>query len=219
MRAIMLRMTENAQLGMHEQDLGALPEPVRKRIPVYAENARPRALEAGKRVRGNAHLMNTLVRLAQAQNIASIERVKRLRRLADAYAAAVAPSAACTSGCSHCCHIGVTMFGPEAQLIAKETGRQLSPASDQISDGSWARTDFGYHMPCPFLVDNKCSIYASRPLACRLQFNMDIDSLLCELVPGAAIPAPYFDHRQIDILIASSFVRHPVADIRDWFEA
>ena len=39
--------------------------------------------------------------------------------------------------------------------------------------------DFGRETPCPFLVNDACSIYEHRPFVCRNYVNMDQDPLLC----------------------------------------
>ncbi|EWS66494.1 hypothetical protein Y695_00264 [Hydrogenophaga sp. T4] len=53
---------------------------------------------------------------------------------------------------------------------------------------------------------------------CRTHFNMDGDDLLCQIVPGAAVPVPYMDNRAIllgTLLVGGTSPR--IADVRDWF--
>lgn len=72
--------------------------------------------------------------------------------------------------------------------------------------------------PCTFLAAGRCSIYEHRPISCRLQINVDVDDLLCRLVPGEAITVPYLDTRTekvASLLILGANAR--IADIRDWF--
>ena len=76
---------------------------------------------------------------------------------------------------------------------------------------------------CTFLVNDRCSIYEHRPLACRLHISMSEDALRCRLVPGRTIRAPYIDARPEQALHAKVFGTNvdtlTLADIRDWFPA
>ena len=73
-------------------------------------------------------------------------------------------------------------------------------------------------MPCAFLVDDRCSIYEHRPLACRHLFNVDVDNLLCQLVPGVAIEVPYLGMQGEQVAYVSAMGANArLADIRDWF--
>ena len=75
-----------------------------------------------------------------------------------------------------------------------------------------------FGVDCPFLVDEQCSIYSSRPLACRLQMNVDDDDLLCRLVDGEDVRAPYVNVTEHNLAALQAFgMKVPLADIRDWF--
>lgn len=177
------------------------------------------------------------------------KRVMWLRKEADVLSRAAAGHSACHAGCSHCCHIGVTMTEAEARVIAAETGRKLAePPAEATLDVSelvlddklspeelqrWAAekmaharewtVDRWFGVACTFLsADETCSIYASRPLACRLQVNVDADALLCRLVPGNEqsdrIRVPYADTRSSQAAsVAVLGPHHRLADLRDWF--
>lgn len=71
--------------------------------------------------------------------------------------------------------------------------------------------------PCPFLVNDACSIYEARPMACRLLLNLDDDALLCQSIPGQAVPVPYANSDQLKTLYLMAQVALPLADIRDFF--
>lgn len=117
------------------------------------------------------------------------QRIFWLREMASAWGGAVAPQAACAPGCSSCCYQGVSVSETEAQMIAKETGATYrEPVTWRGSERAQEFTG----VPCPFLTDDaRCTIYASRPFACRTLFNLDRDALLCRIVPGSPISVPY----------------------------
>ena len=52
--------------------------------------------------------------------------------------------------------------GQKAKVVASI--QAATPTSDQAS------------VPCAFLIDERCSIYASRPLACRSYFSRSVSS-------------------------------------------
>lgn len=76
----------------------------------------------------------------------------------------------------------------EARQIAAEVGiRSLgTPAKVQLSsqglqDAQDTLSQNYFGTPCPFLADGTCRIYASRPLACRLHFNVGHSPALCSI--------------------------------------
>jgi Fe-S-cluster containining protein len=139
------------------------------------------AIKLKHHVRVNAMLNNPHMSVAA--------KIRMLWAVVDEIGALVAPRAACRKGCSHCCHISVLMPMQEAELIGKRIG--VKPVK---ITGITGRDDIksGYDNPCPFLKNGACSIYDSRPLACRQHFNMDSDALLCELA-GAPSKVPYIN--------------------------
>lgn len=88
-----------------------------------------------------------------------------------------ASALACQKGCAYCCHAAVALTAPEAFLLAREV-RSMRPGNAEANErellaraGSTANLTaaqrFGAKLPCPLLADNRCSVYAARPLACR----------------------------------------------------
>lgn len=72
------------------------------------------------------------------------------------------PYLSCKKGCSYCCSIPVDVFSIEAENISKEIGKKIlvHPVSNKYS-------------PCPFLKNDKCSIYKNRPFKCRTYFPFE----------------------------------------------
>lgn len=158
--------------------------------PATQAGARERLAAASERRRaGEPRMRMQLKQLEKAPRIA--QKIFWLRELAGGFAEAVAPHAACTGGCDGCCKQPVSISLDEAQLIARETGARMQTPAQWRSEGDPAHVG----QPCSFLENSRCTIYAHRPIACRLMFNMDVDALLCQMVPGQLSHVPYADYR------------------------
>lgn len=203
-------------------DLDHLPGYVRERWPQAVERARRKVAGAIP----SSHAAQ-LVKAAQRASSAP-QRVTWLHRAASAWAQPLQQLSACRSGCSHCCHTPVTISGIEADLIGQHAGvtpakpmqavslqtfKDLQEAADALAAIS-AKVE---PSPCPFLSDGNCSVYDVRPMACRLLLNLDDDDLLCQLVPGQAIPVPYANGQQLKAFFLVAQPTAPWADIRDFF--
>lgn len=145
-------------------------------------------------------------------------RIVRLRHIAAQASAAVTPYTACASGCSHCCHLSVSVPRSEARLIAKATGRALAEPSHLYNLDNPQQRDY-LGTPCTLLVNGKCAIYAHRPLACRTMVNMDSSDLLCQIKPGVEVPVAYLDTRLLKAAFVSVTSDEDYADVREWFPA
>lgn len=102
--------------------------------------------------------------------------LKFYRRVDKAHASQ--PPAACAPGCAHCCQMHVTAQAPEILAIieylelkrdAAERQRIQAMAQSHHEHLSKLVTEERHlqAMTCPLLVDNKCSVYDVRPIACR----------------------------------------------------
>ena len=96
---------------------------------------------------------------------------------------------ACRVGCAHCCHqaVGVTppeVFAIHDHLRATRSAAELDAlavrvrAADDLTRGMTPADRLSPAHPCPFLVDERCSIYEARPLACR--GTNSLDAAACE---------------------------------------
>jgi Fe-S-cluster containining protein len=157
--------------------------------PRTQQDAQARVAQVNVQAQRNEPRLRT--QLKQLEKAPAIKhKIFWLRQMAETFAEAVSPHAACKDACAGCCYQPVAVTVQEAEVIAKETGLAMhTPAS-------WSTTADMRHagQACPFLKDARCTIYRHRPLVCRLIFNMDADSLLCQMVPGARSQAPYADH-------------------------
>lgn len=143
-----------------------------------------------------------------SQETTARRKLKKVRELIDLLNTSLSGISACQSGCSHCCHIPVLMTQTEANIISEEIQVKAEMPAYSLST---KMSEVG--VPCTFLKDNKCSIYDSRPIACRLCHNMDEDSILCNLFPGEQINVPYFDGHRYEHLWLQSIGANAAAQI------
>jgi Fe-S-cluster containining protein len=93
---------------------------------------------------------------------------------------------ACKKGCSWCCYKQVGVSSLEVFLIAEhlktkrikvslEDINSRLTALDRLTNGLPSEARLAVQLPCAFLVDESCSIYEVRPLACRGSNSIDAD--------------------------------------------
>ena len=198
--------------------------------------------EAAKRLEARADRVNQAVKPEQRQQLVeqafkasgAAKKLFWLRREAEVVSKAILPHSACRNGCSDCCNINVMLSEGEARVIAKAIGRPISePAPGKALVPNNLMTQAGMmqfqqekpHVtrdrighPCTFLEAGRCSIYEHRPMACRQQFNLDDDNLLCKLVEGGDIPVPYLNQQTAQVAYLMLWGSNSrMADIREWF--
>ena len=140
----------------------------------------------------------------------------RLRKLADHAGAVVGKYAACTKGCSQCCHISVAINEVEADIISKATGLKYKRQGPEVAETDLAAKYFG--QPCPFLKAQKCSIYADRPMACRLQYAIGGTAVMCDTrIPPSQSAVASMNFNAFWFEYMSVFHVSNLADIRDFF--
>jgi Fe-S-cluster containining protein len=106
------------------------------------------------------------------------------------------PRLACKEGCDWCCHLAVGTSVPEVVRIVAYLRQTLSPEELEATRQRVARADddrrrlppdrrAAARLPCPLLVEHRCSAYPVRPLTCR-GFN-STDASRCELFVKAPV--------------------------------
>lgn len=98
--------------------------------------------------------------------------IEQVDKLAAKLSSRYARHLACRAGCSGCCHHHLSVFGVEAAAV-REAIEALPEAArvviEQQARDVIRREAEGQPVACPLLLDNRCSIYALRPLICRTQ--------------------------------------------------
>lgn len=99
------------------------------------------------------------------------ESCSALELFAEIYGAAdefmetlVYPFTPCAKGCDYCCHVPVEVTAVEAIVMSDLIGRDIQTGAVPYVN---------LRDPCPFLKKGECSIYAHRPLVCRMFATLD----------------------------------------------
>lgn len=136
------------------------------------------------------------------------DRYRELLRVADAEIGEMAARAGdipCRLGCNYCCKDErIVLTEKEAVLAIKHVEEQLdaeqkarvvasilaaAPTSDQDS------------VPCAFLIDERCSIYADRPLACRSYFSRSVSSCHDFFLDKSRMPQRFSAPKMVEIAV------------------
>ncbi|HEY9840878.1 MAG TPA: YkgJ family cysteine cluster protein [Candidatus Obscuribacterales bacterium] len=72
----------------------------------------------------------------------------------------------CRQGCSGCCHQHLGVFRVEATAVSRALAELPADTRQHIHQQAREVLD-GTRSACPLLLDESCSIYASRPVICR----------------------------------------------------
>jgi hypothetical protein len=90
----------------------------------------------------------------------------------------------CQAGCTYCCHYHVMVSATEVFAVAEAIGRLPAATRDvvvarvhetaahvaKMDRATYIRTN----VECAMLVGGQCSVYASRPIACRGHHSADV---------------------------------------------
>ncbi len=118
------------------------------------------------------------------------------------------PLKACQKGCGECCGHRVIVTPIEA--IAAFRWIQTNWSEEQISElkqrARVYKEDFAKGLPdwspipCPMVIEGSCSIYAARPVTCRVHHSFDVELCREGLRGKSSKPMPQFE----DLLILVS---------------
>lgn len=165
--------------------------------------------------------------VAFQQGIEPLDRcadMKRIDVLVKVAGKIIAKYTPCAVGCSACCHQAVVITKSEAIRIGEVVGRapHMVPTftKDTVEQGLLATRQAEdvknfTGKPCPFLLDNQCSIYADRPMICRLHHSMYTDNRPCQHDAVHDVPAMSFS--QLERAFVATEGSFEAADIRTYF--
>lgn len=200
--------------SLESQSIASLPADVQERLPLARAHAQRMVDQvAARQAKEQPRWALRLTALQRSQR--NVEhRLHELRDLTVDATREISKSAACRKGCNHCCHIPVALTMSEARLIGKRIG--IKPEELEAGTVNTER-EYGEDLPCPFLVQGECAIYAHRPLACQWHFNLDKDALLCQLIPGQSVPVFLANMRPYQEVYVRMCGNDALADIRKFF--
>ena len=136
------------------------------------------------------------------------DRYRELLRVADVEIGEMTARAGdlpCRLGCTYCCKDErIVLTEKEAVLAVKHVEEQLdaeqkarvvesimaaAPTSDQAS------------VPCAFLVDERCAIYADRPLVCRSYFSRSVASCHDFFLDKSRMPQRFSAPKMVEVAV------------------
>jgi Fe-S-cluster containining protein len=157
------------------------------------------------------------------ENASAKSKRRKVIAIANRITAALAPHVACKPGCSQCCHMNTVIYEHEAIRLAEVTGRKMVRLPFRTLDAVHAEGLKFNGKRCPFLVDNKCSVYEDRPLQCRTHHSLSDTADLCSMdIPEAEqTRPPMYDpdliegpYREMNIAYR---LMEPCGNIREFF--
>jgi len=107
------------------------------------------------------------------------EKRRKVIKIADRMVKALRPHVPCESGCTACCHMNTLIYEHEAKRLAEVSGRPMTILPYRPMNVVLAEGNKYNHQPCPFLVNNRCSVYEHRPLVCRVHHSLSDSALDC----------------------------------------
>jgi Fe-S-cluster containining protein len=149
------------------------------------------------------------------------QKLIKLHAITSALSDVVSPECACRTGCNHCCYQGVSVTLEEARRMAKHLNRtyvrQPPMTLESVrEDIAVQRAEFS-GVPCSLLgEDGRCTVYAVRPLACVVHFNLSETPEACDTITNPGQRVPYLNLP--GFLVAQVLAQGPTfADVREWF--
>lgn len=96
---------------------------------------------------------------------------------------------ACHKGCHWCCHQAVYANSYELHFLSEQIKKSFSDEElaglTERTETKYARTSelteaeiLKFKAPCPLLKNGACSIYAARPMACRIYLSTKLDTCM-----------------------------------------
>ncbi|GIX46542.1 MAG: hypothetical protein KatS3mg131_0753 [Candidatus Tectimicrobiota bacterium] len=99
-----------------------------------------------------------------------LQLVARVEAFGEAIRARYPSQIVCQPGCDACCYQQLTVFPVEAYHLARAAAALPPAAKQQLRQHLQAAAlpQWGEPQPCVLLRQGRCSLYAARPLLCRM---------------------------------------------------
>lgn len=160
-----------------------------------------------------------------ADNSGITSKRGKLIKIINEVSKAIYPHSACKPGCSHCCNISVLIHENEAAQLQKVTGKMAKRiplrSPEQVRALNFERKFYGN--PCPFLIDNLCSVYEFRPYVCRQHHSLDDTPEQCDTsrIKSEHSSVPTFNLKYLEFSVAylEFAAGNAMGDIREFFPA
>jgi Fe-S-cluster containining protein len=159
----------------------------------------------------NGDLLQNLIGLVENSNrLASDEVQKDIESIPPQF------PIACKEGCAWCCYLRVDVAAPEVFRIVAyvraslredeiDSLRNRVVEANDATRGLSPDARFALSLPCPLLVNDRCSVYSVRPMACRGMNSFDARE--CENAWRNPRSLPVIPQYPVLVLNYSSFLQ------------
>ncbi len=111
----------------------------------------------------------------------------------------------CRMGCNYCCKDERIVLTEKEAVLAVQHVEQALDAEQKAkvvaSILAAGQTSDQASVPCAFLIDERCSIYASRPLACRSYFSRSVTSCHDFFVDKSKTPQRFSAPKMVEMAV------------------
>jgi len=152
--------------------------------------------------------LNTTWNQSKSASPAFADRYRELMRVAEAEIGEMAAQAGdipCRMGCNYCCKDErIVLTEKEAVLAVKHVEEQLDTAQrGRVVESILASTPTSDQasVPCAFLIDERCAIYADRPLACRSYFSRSVSSCHDFFLDKSRMPQRFSAPKMVEVAV------------------
>lgn len=115
----------------------------------------------------------------------------------------------CKAGCSACCHYAVMVSEIEVRVIEANTSHRRAESRRSVKQA--------HGTPCPFLRQDRCSIYAVRPFTCRRHVTLDATPKWCATDVCNDVELKQIRFSEVAAVFDELRQRQAYGDIREWF--
>jgi Fe-S-cluster containining protein len=148
---------------------------------------------------------------------------KKIITIATRVTDALSPYVACRVGCSDCCHMNTMIYEHEAIRLAEVTRRKMVRLAYRPINEVFAHGAKFNGKPCPFLREDRCSVYQDRPLVCRTHHSLLDNPTSCnmDIPPAKQTRPPMYDPDLLEEPYIALNVKHnptePWGNIAEFF--